>query len=244
MKALFEINPQIDRAAIGREFARHGRVQIADVLTEGTARELRDLFHARTPWGIAMHAGSDGKPVSFRASELQDPAKAREAMEIGKATDRSAADRDYAFRFLRYSMVEALQGNWDPTWPHEILLEHLNSEPFLGLMRDVTDTPELYKADGHASCFAAQHFLGMHVDSHVGEGWRYAYVLNLTIDDWVPDWGGYLVFYDDAGDIVQGFKPAFNTLNLFRVPQKHAVTYVPPFAPRGRYAISGWLRDR
>ena len=31
---------------------------------------------------------------------------------------------------------------------------------------------------------------------------------------------------------------------VLAVPQRHAVTYVPPFAPPHRFAITGWLRDR
>ena len=61
---------------------------------------------------------------------------------------------------------------------------------------------------------------------------------------WRPDWGGYLNFYDEDGDIVAGYRPRFNALNLFLVPQKHAVSYVPPFAPQARFAITGWFRDR
>ncbi|AKQ41976.1 hypothetical protein CP97_07960 [Aurantiacibacter atlanticus] len=243
-KALFQLNPDLDRAALARQFARDRRLQIADVLTEEAARELRGILQHHTQWGIALQAGAHGKPQGFRAQELSNPAIAKQAMEIAQLTDKAAAERDYAYRSMRYSLVEALQGGWAPDGPHEILLEHLNAEEFLGLMRQITDIPELAKADGHASCFGPQHFLGRHMDSHVAEGWRIAYVLNLTIDDWYPDWGGYLVFFDEDGNIETGFKPRFNTLNLFAVPQAHAVTYVPPFAPKGRYAISGWLRDR
>ncbi|WP_340587939.1 2OG-Fe(II) oxygenase [Erythrobacter alti] len=243
-KALFELNPDLDRTALAAQFAEATRLQIPDVLTDETARELREILHNRTHWGMALQAGADGKAHGFRAQDLRQREVAQKAMEVGKATDQAAAGRDYAYRALRYSLVEAVQEGWDPGGPHELLLEHLNAEPFLGLMREVTGIPELAKADGHASCFAAQHFLGLHIDSHVAEGWRIAYVLNLTIDDWYPDWGGYLVFFDEDGNIETGFKPQFNTLNLFRVPQAHAVTYVPPFAPKGRYAISGWLRDR
>jgi SM-20-related protein len=28
------------------------------------------------------------------------------------------------------------------------------------------------------------------------------------------------------------------------VPQLHNVSFVPPFAPAARYAITGWFRDR
>ena len=243
-KALFELNPALDRAALACRFAADTRLQIADVLTLETARELRDVLARATPWGIALQAGTHGEARTFTPEAMRDPAVQQQALAMGQATDKAAAGGDYAYRALRYSLVESVQQGWDPDGPHQILLEHLNAEPFLGLMREVTGIPELAKADGSATCFAPQHFLGRHIDSHVAEGWRIAYVLNLTIDDWHPDWGGYLVFYDEAGDVVQGFRPLFNTLNLFAVPQSHAVTYVPPFAPKGRYAISGWLRDR
>jgi hypothetical protein len=32
--------------------------------------------------------------------------------------------------------------------------------------------------------------------------------------------------------------------NLFRVPQARCVGFVPPFAPTGRMAVTGWLRRR
>lgn len=243
-KALFELNPDLDRAALARRFAADGRLQVENILTEETARELREILISGTEWGVALQAGAQGTPHSWRGRELRDPATSRTIVELVKETDRAAAARDYAFRCNRYSLVEGLQKQWDPGGPHELLLEYLNAPEFLGLMREITGIPELAKADAHASCYGPNHFLGKHIDSHVAEGWRIAYVLNLTIDNWHPDWGGYLVFFDEHGNVETGFMPRFNTLNLFKVPQAHAVTYVPPFAPRGRYAISGWLRDR
>ncbi|RJY08778.1 2OG-Fe(II) oxygenase [Aurantiacibacter aquimixticola] len=243
-KALFELNPALDRTALAAEFARARRLQIRDVLTQGTARELRMILEKHTPWGMAMQAGADAKGCGFSARELQERGKAQEAMALAKATDAAAARGDYAFRSLRYSMVEAVQQGWDEGGVFEVILEHLNAEPFLDLMRQITGMPDLQRADAHASCYAAQHFLGRHNDSHVAEGWRIAYVLNLTVEDWHPDWGGYLLFYDEDGDIETGLRPRFNSLNIFAVPQDHAVSYVPPFAPKGRYTINGWLRDR
>jgi Rps23 Pro-64 3,4-dihydroxylase Tpa1-like proline 4-hydroxylase len=66
--------------------------------------------------------------------------------------------------------------------------------------------------------------------------------MNFCAEPWRPDWGGYLQFLDEDGDIVAGYKPRFNALNLFRVPARHNVSYVPPFAPAGRFAITGWFR--
>lgn len=243
-KALFELNPDLDKAALAAEFASAKRLQIRDVLTDKSARELRRIAETQVPWGMGMQAGAKAEGRGFSAEDLRDRAKAQEAMELAKATDAAAAKGDYAYRSLRYSLVEAIQKGWDKSGTFEILLEHLNAEPFLGLMREVSGLPELRRADAHFACYAAQHFLGRHNDSHVAEGWRIAYVLNLTIDDWHPDWGGYLLFYDKDGNVETGFRPRFNTLNMFLVPQDHAVSYVPPFAPKGRYAINGWLRDR
>ena len=243
-KALFELNPALDRQALAREFAAGGRLQIAEVLTTETARELRTLLERGTEWGISMQAGTTARPQSWRGRELRDEQVGRAVLATVAQTDAAAAAGDYAFRLNRHSLVENVQQGWQPGGWMEVLLEHLNAEPFMALMRQVTGIQDLAKADAHASLYGPNHFLGRHSDSHVAEGWKIAYVLNLTIDEWHPDWGGYLVFFDGHGNVERGFKPAFNTLNLFAVPQDHAVTYVPPFAPRGRYAISGWLRDR
>lgn len=242
--ALFELNPALDRAALAKAFAAAGRLQIRNFLTDETARELRGILARHTPWGAAMQAGTHAKPQSWRAAELRQPDAIEAVRQQVAATDAAAARGEYAFRCMRYSLVEAYLGKWNPGGPLDLLLEHLNDEPFLQAMREVSGIASLVKADGHATCYGPQHFLGQHSDSHVAEGWRLAYVLNLTIDEWQPDWGGYLQFFDDRGDIETAWRPRFNSLNLFAVPQAHAVSYVPPFAPLGRYTVGGWLRDR
>lgn len=108
----------------------------------------------------------------------------------------------------------------------------------------MTGVPELIKADAQTTFFSAGDFLAVHDDSNATEGRRVAYVLNVADDDWRPDWGGYLNFLGDDGDIVAGWRPRFNALNLFRVPQRHQVSYVPPFALATRFAVTGWLRDK
>jgi SM-20-related protein len=150
---------------------------------------------------------------------------------------------DYGFVYSQYPVLTSYQEQWQSGGPHEALMELINDEPFMNLIREITGIPELVKADAQATLYGPGQFLAMHDDSHVAEGWRIAYVLNLCAEDWRPDWGGYLNFYDDDGDVVQGFRPRFNTLNMFQVPQRHNVTYVPPFAPVARYAITGWFRD-
>ena len=71
-KALFELNPGIDRGAAAERFARDTRVQIRDVLTDETAREIRSILAQATPWGMGWQAGIDGEPQGARREQLQD----------------------------------------------------------------------------------------------------------------------------------------------------------------------------
>ncbi|MDQ8756396.1 2OG-Fe(II) oxygenase family protein [Sphingosinicella sp. LHD-64] len=237
---LFEVNPALDRQALALRFARDRRVQIRDVLTEETAQEVRKVL-AGTDWGVAWEAAGDG-PHMMRAAEMRQAAPQDKAA-IGQKLMKAMQGRDYAFVYGCYPLLTAYQEKWDEGAPHDLIMEYINAEPFLDLVREVTGFSGLVKADAQGTLYQPSHFLSMHDDSHVMEGWRVAYVLNMAIDDWRPEWGGYLQFYDDDGDVIAGYRPRFNALNLFAVPQKHNVTYVPPFAPVGRYAITGWFRD-
>lgn len=238
-RALFAINPALDRAALAHAFARDGRVQVRDVLTPDTADEVASIL-ARTPWGLSANPG--GVARGIRAEDLARMA-APERHAIGQTIAATVRAGGYGFAFQHYPMVDAHLGRWRPGGPHDLILEHLNDAPFLALARAVTGIHELVKADAQATLFGPNQFLGLHIDSHVAQGWRVAYTLNFA-RDWQPDWGGYLYFHDDDGDVIAGWKPRFNALNLFAVPRAHSVGYVPPFAPPGRLAITGWLRDR
>lgn len=239
--ALFDINPAIDVKALQAKFARHGRVQIRDILTTETANTVRNILHQETPWGKACQAGAP-PPVMLRRQAIaaMNPSQRR---ELGVSVHQAASRGDYAVQFSQYPILTAYLERWAPDSPQDFLLEYINAEPFLDLVRAVTRIPELKKADAQATLFGPGDFLSLHNDSHRTERWRIAYVLNFTAAEWKPDWGGYLNFLDEDGDIVEGWMPRFNSLNLFRVPQFHQVTYVPPFAPIGRFAITGWFRD-
>ena len=243
MKKLFELNPALDREALAARFAETGRVQIRDVLTEETAREVLTVLTKGTPWGMATGAG-EAKPQSFRMEEVKAPQGQQAVNAAAMAAQEHTRRGEYGFRFAHYPILTAVQEGWDPGGAHEVLLEHINAPDFIQLARDVTGIGELVKADGQATLFAPNHYLGRHIDSHVAEGWEVAYVLNFAPPDWHPDWGGYLMFLDEEGDVVEGFRPRFNALNLFKVPQSHLVSYVPPFAPIGRIAVTGWLRTK
>lgn len=238
---LFEVNPELDRPRLKSAFAGTRRVQIRDVLTDRSARTLHQVIAEQTPWGVAWQAGEEGPhSVSHSALKLVPPA---ERGAISNKVTAAMRGRDYGFVYSQYPMLDAYLQRWAPGGVHDLILEHINDQPFLDLVREVTAFPDLIKADAQATLYGPGQFLSLHDDSHVLEGWRIAYVLNLCAEDWRPDWGGYLLFYDEDGDVVDGFRPRFNALNLFAVPQHHNVSYVPGYAPVARYAITGWFRD-
>jgi Rps23 Pro-64 3,4-dihydroxylase Tpa1-like proline 4-hydroxylase len=122
------------------------------------------------------------------------------------------------------------------------ILEFLNSPRFLDFARRLTAEPRIAFADAQATLYRSGHFLTEHDDAIDGQRRLAAYVLNLT-PRWRADWGGLLLFLDRDGHVAEGYTPTFNALNIFKVPQPHAVTCVAPFAAGGRYSISGWLRE-
>lgn len=239
---LFELNPSIDRRALARRFHRDGRVQVRNLLTDETAATIARILKSETPWGFA-YKREGSEPVRLRRDEAAQMPEPQRRM-IANAVHETAAVGGYAVRFNQYPLLTAYQEKWAPGSPHDLLIEHINAEPMMLLVRELTGIESLKKADAQATLFGPGDFLSIHNDSHMAEGWRVAYVLNFSPTEWSPDWGGYLNFFDDDGDVVAGWRPRFNALNLFAVPQRHHVSYVPPFAPLARSAITGWFRDR
>jgi SM-20-related protein len=239
---LLDVNPALDVPALAATFARDRRLQVRDVLTEASARIVHRILAEDTPWGLSWQAGAQG-PDRLRPGALA-AMSAAERQARSQALVAAMRGRDYAFGYSSYPLVDAYVGKWNPAGPHDMLLEYINDRPVMDLVRAISGMQDLVKADAQATLYGPNHFLAVHTDEHASAGRRIAYVLSLCAEDWRPDWGGYLNFYDDDGDVIAGYRPRFNALNLFAVPQKHNVGFVPPFAPVARYAITGWFRDR
>lgn len=238
---LFDLSPSLDRRKLAEHFAKQRRVQIPDFLTRESALTIHRILSRETPWGLAWQAGTDG-PHHLKQQQLRALTPA-ERQGIARKVEAACNRRDYAFLYAQYPMLDAYLQKWAEGSPHDLLLEHVNDDPLMNLVREITGLPELLKADAQATLYGPGHFLASHDDSHKEEGWRVAYVMNFCAEVWRPEWGGYLMFHDKEGDLVSGFKPRFNALNLFLVPQSHSVSFVPSFAPVARFAITGWFRD-
>ena len=240
-KPLFDLNLLLDRDALAAAYRQVPRIQVADVLTRASADNLHEVLARHTDWGLGWQAAG-APPGALRGAALRALAPPARAELESKAVAAAAAGL-FAFLYARYPMIEAYLEGWDPGHPLDLVLEHINSPPMLELVRHVTGIPGLIKADAQATLYAPGHFLTTHDDSVDGEGRQVAYVLSLA-RDWRPDWGGNLLFTGPDDEIIAGYRPRFNALNLFTVPQRHHVTQVANFAPVGRFAVTGWFRDR
>jgi len=213
-------------------------VHIPDIFDAQSAARIHRCLADETPWQLVLFDGVEHRELPV-ASLSELPAKERDRLQ--QAVE-GAAERGFSYRYSNFRLYENYQQGLHRESFLMRVLEFLNAPPFRDLMRRITADPLIDFADAQATLYRAGDFLTRHDDRVEGKNRRAAYVLNFT-PEWIPDWGGLLAFPDRQGHLSEAYAPAFNALNLFRVPTLHAVTQVASFAPAGRYSITGWLRQ-
>lgn len=231
------LNPALDVEKYAEIYARDGLVQIGDFLTEEGAEWLAATLERATPWQLALSQQGRGQMLKAKDAQVLG------AAELQRRVAAAAADAasGFAFVYQAYPMISAMLDGEDPGHPTHALVEFFNGPTFLAFARAVTGEASLTKIDAQATCFQPGNFLTLHDDRGDGER-RAAYTLGLT-REWRGDWGGQLLFHDEGGDVVRGFKPRFNAWTVFRTPQLHSVSQVANYAAKPRLTVTGWLRD-
>jgi len=212
------------------EFRTKGRVQIRDLLTDGSARTLLHKLQNETRWTVTFNEGEKQCEVEHYDANLR-------VRLTYAAWERARTNFQYIYE--RYALSWNREPSPELDHYYSSVVEFLNAPEFLNLMREITGFPEIAWTDGQATLYRPGDFLTVHDDGPSVANRLVAYVLNMT-PVWRPDLGGVLQFIDEKGNITEGYVPAFNVLNIFRVPARHAVTALTPFAGL-RYAITGWL---
>ena len=222
-----------------RAFETAGRLHVPAFLEAEAARALHARIAAITDWRLFVNDRDRTAQLSMR--DL-DALGARQCQEMALRIQRDA-QTGFQFQYLQHNLSDAGEPYAGSDAVGHGLVAFLNSAEFLGFAREVCGDDSIAFADGQISRFEPGHFLTRHNDLRPNLGRRVAYVINLS-PNWRVEWGGVLEFLGDDGHVAAGYVPAFNAINLFRIPQMHHVSSIAPFAGAPRLSITGWLRAR
>lgn len=231
-----ELARGIDVAAAAEVFARDGHVRLQPFLAEDAAIACLAEMKRREDWVQVVNSGD-------KVFDLTRAARAAMTPEQRDGLDQAVlagAQTGFQHRYEALRLPDGHQPAPDgpsliARWP-----AFLSSGPVRDLLRKVTGAADIDFADGQATAYAPGDFLTGHDDDVPGKHRRAAYVFSLN-PVWRVEWGGLLLFHE-AGNRVRGVAPAFNSLDIFAVPQMHSVSMVTGSVPNRRYSITGWLR--
>lgn len=233
------LNPDLNAAELAERYRVDERLRIENVLRPDVAERIRECCLRSVPFEFLCNV--DGRNVAIPGPEMAqlDPARKQELQQKVQA----AASRGVGFFYCGYMMTRAQSADNDDLRFLHSVFEFLNGEEMLSFIAGVSGRDDLKSADAQYTRYTPGHFLTRHRDDTASEKRRLAYVLGLS-QNWHPDWGGLLQFFEDNGTPREAWLPTFNCLSLFDVRHVHSVTFVTPFALGPRLSLTGWFRAR
>lgn len=215
-----------------------GRTQIRPALRGEDATAVREAAE-QLPFRLSVNSGAKSLDLSLAELATLQPEQAAKF----DALVHAGAASGFQYCFDTYRLSDEADAGQLTSGPLLALYRALNAPAFLSHCRWLADDDSIAFCDAQVTRYRPGHFLTMHNDDVAGKGRVMAFVLNLTAH-WRADWGGLLLFHGADGNVDGGFTPAFNALNLFKIPCDHSVSLVAPFAAHPRYAVTGWARRR
>lgn len=219
-------------------YARTGRIHLTSVLDDLSARRAHRCLAQEIEWQLHFNEGERVYDLSPQQVAGLGPEGLNGLLGV---IHRNAA-RGFQYLFDNFPLSDEHGRRRHLDLYVMRVYEFVNSPGFLDFARRVTGVETIALADAQATRYRPGHFLTGHDDAVEGKRRVAAWVLNLT-PEWRAEWGGILQFIDGDGHQAEGYTPRFNAMNIFRVPQQHAVSCVAPFAPCPRFSLSGWLRE-
>jgi len=231
------LNPTLDSDYLATQYAADERLRIDEILEPDIAQRVHAACRDDVPYEYLCYV--DGENLAIPAAELaqQTPDRQNELQE--KIV--SAASDGIGFFYSGYQMGRARDENDKPqlAFLHE-MFDFMNSDKMLAFIATITGQTDLKGADAQFTRYSPGQFLTRHKDDITREGRRIAYVMSFS-EQWHPDWGGMLQFFEDDGTPRDAWTPGFNSLSIFDVRHVHSVTYVTPFARTPRFSLTGWF---
>lgn len=235
----FRLNPALDAGELTSRFAQTGRLRIGDFLDGDGALKLADALTADQRWLYLINGTSTVFEIpraNYDALAVAERAQIEDAVH-------AAATRGFQFRYEAIRVPDAPEARRLSGTLLDDFAGFMASPETLDFLAAVTGMDDLVFADAQATRYTPGDFLTRHDDNVAGKDRRLAYVFGLT-SEWLPEWGGLLLFNGADGEVAEAIVPRFNALSLFAVPQPHSVSYVAPHAPHARVSVTGWVRSR
>lgn len=230
----FSFNPDLDPEAIRRRLAVKGRLHIPSILSPDSAEAVGGALAGEKAWTRSVVAGT----TTFHIPLVDDaPADPRQAEWLDQ-TRLDGLDSGVQYRFDQRRLGPSKKTGEMRGDLLDQFEAWLNAPEQIAYAQALTGEPRIRRCLAQGTRYLPGDVLTAHSDND-GDRRLYAYVLNLT-RPWRTDWGGLLLFHDAEGHIEEGFTPAWNALNIFRVPMQHAVSQVASFAAGSRLSITGW----
>ena len=229
------LNPELDIDALRLSYARDQRVRIDNVLDPSFAKRVEGCLKKSVPYDYIFHRqGLDYVVAQQKMAQLTPVDHEELQSELSELASQGVGFLYGGYRMDGQNLTAA------PSILKRVF-ELVNTE-LLEKIALITDCPDIRDADGQFTRLTKGHYLTRHLDKVEEERRRLAYVLNFT-ENWHPDWGGLLQFYDNDGTPRDAWTPQFNSLVLFDVRHVHSVTYVAPHAAAPRLALTGWYHN-
>ena len=232
------LNPDLDVDGLAAAFSETKRLHIKKIFGRDTALHIQDVLVNQTPWQYTYFDGARNHTVPIEQFDRLD-ADSRNSID---ETVRRAAEKGFSYSYNSFNFHQRIRQGEDVGDAFAEIDAFLNSEPFLRSLSQIVGDPDISGTDASASWYGHGHFLNIHDDKRPKYDLRAAFVLNLS-PLWRTDWGGELKFFSNrrGAKFEDAYFPSFNALNIFKVPQYHAVGMIAPFAGAPRHSISGWL---
>lgn len=231
-----QINPDLDLEHYREQYLKDGRLQIPNFFIKESAEYLLSLIVKNKIWYFAYN-----NRANYYESTLEEVKALPEATynKFMKNIE-SRASTGFQYAFNQYHISQAIECGENIDNEIHRIDEFFNGDHFLTFIRNLTTDIKIIKSDTYISSYQKRHFLTSHDDKHQKHDRSAAFTLGMN-KNWDKNWGGYLAFYDELDNVKEAFKPSFNTLNIFSVPQEHAVQQVTSFAQQDRISYLGWL---
>ena len=230
---ILALNPALDRTRLAQAFRASGRVHIPSALTKPAADRIYRCLTEETKWSLTFNNGNNFFDLDNVSQE--------ERNKLVFAAWQRAPD-GFQYFFDNHRLSRDGEPYPDPSHFFAKVVAFLNSGPMLSFLRELTGLQGIERADAQATLYRPGDFLSVHDDETGGHKRLAAYVLNFT-PIWRAEWGGVLQFLGPDQHIEEGYVPAFNAMNVFRVPSLHSVTQVALYGGH-RYSITGWFHAR